>query len=65
MSLKQQFDTSWTKEAVCPHCGHEQSDSWEYSDSGVYNCGSCDKKFHLTRNTKVTYTTEKTAHETE
>jgi hypothetical protein len=51
-------DHEYTYEAVCPHCGYVEGDSWEMSE-GVRNCGDCDREYELTRNTEVTYTTAK------
>jgi len=50
--------TDYTNEVVCPHCGYTFSDSWEMSE-GEYNCHDCERKFELTRNVEVTYSTEK------
>lgn len=53
------FDTSLTDDIVCPHCGHEFSDSWEYDldGSAELECEECEKKFFATRNISVTYST--------
>jgi DNA-directed RNA polymerase subunit RPC12/RpoP len=51
-----------TDEIVCPHCGHEMSDSWEYLDGnrtkGSADCGECEKTFKWEAEYSVTYTTE-------
>ena len=51
------IDCMFTEEIVCPNCGHEFSDSWEYedSDSEMY-CESCEKEFTYERHVEVTYT---------
>lgn len=48
------FETRYTDALVCPYCGHEDSDSWELSESDAnHQCGSCEKFFtyetHITR----------------
>ena len=53
-------ETDYTNEAVCPHCGYKHSDSWELSD-GEYDCGDCGRKYIITRNVEVTYSTDKVA----
>lgn len=41
---------------TCPHCGTEEADSWEASDSDDnYDCGTCGSVFSYERNTEVTY----------
>lgn len=54
------FCCTATSEVVCPHCGHEHSDSWEighHSDSSSVEmeCHECEKKFSFERETDVTY----------
>jgi DNA-directed RNA polymerase subunit RPC12/RpoP len=49
-------------EIVCPYCGHVHGDSWEYGgDSECFevDCAECEKKFDVTRNVSVTYTSSK------
>lgn len=53
----------YTHKAVCPHCGYECEDSWEINDgedgyAGVYECGRCEKNYHVTRHLTVKYSTE-------
>ena len=50
---------------ICPHCGHEDHDSWEI-DFGpgcegetTIECSDCDKPFFATRYCDVTYSTAK------
>lgn len=40
-----EIDTQGTDEIVCPHCGREYDDSWEFGESGVVTCCDCDKNF--------------------
>ena len=51
-------DTDYTDEVVCPYCGYEHQDSYEYED-GEIDCQRCDNKFNLTKEVSVSYTTEK------
>lgn len=53
------IDCNRTDEIVCPHCGHEFSDSSEYGrgeDVGELECGECGKAFYARRNITVDYT---------
>ena len=41
---------------TCPHCGSEERDSWEASDSDDnYCCAVCESVFSYERNVEVTY----------
>jgi hypothetical protein len=55
------FDHELTDNAVCPHCGYEDLDSWESGggDEGTFEtyCNSCGGPFYLTRDISVSYTT--------
>ena len=52
----------FTREIVCPHCGHKESDSWDFgsgvNDSGEHTCGECDQDFEWDRNVTIDYCTE-------
>lgn len=39
------IDCSYTDEVVCPHCGYEYSDSWEFSDYEEEECCECGESF--------------------
>ena len=53
-------DTTLTDEIVCPWCGYEQSDSWEYPDSDdKCMCGDCERTFEMYREIEVSYTTSR------
>lgn len=57
-----EIDHSHTDNAVCPHCGTEHRDSWEFgaltrSDSGETDCHECGKPFTWVREIEVTYST--------
>lgn len=57
------IDHDFTEELVCPHCGHEEGDSWEVKpsdeDLGLLECSDCGKGYYGTRNITVDYCTEK------
>ena len=59
--MSRKYETDYTKEIVCPHCGHKYRDSWEYNDESgtVWNCDECEKEFILTVDFDITYCTEK------
>jgi hypothetical protein len=60
ISIDGDYDTDNTDEIVCPYCGHEGSDSWEYSrDSGEIECGRCCQEFNYNRDVSVSYSTSK------
>lgn len=61
--IDKEIDHEYTSEIVCPYCGYEMSDSWEYNntESGVTECGKCDKKFLYSVNHSVDYSTKKAA----
>jgi hypothetical protein len=47
---------SFKDEITCPHCGDEESDSWEAGDSDENReCGVCGSIFSYERNCEVTY----------
>lgn len=52
------FDTDYTCEIVCPHCGETKANSWEYED-GEYDCAECGEPFYVSRIIDVTYCTRK------
>lgn len=59
--MSDDFDCAYTTEIVCPHCGHEFSDSWEYGqreDIGEIQCDSCGYAFFARRIIDVSYCTE-------
>jgi len=44
---------------ICPHCGYEDKDSWEYKESLVEEettCENCGKKFSYTQEFSRTFT---------
>ena len=48
-----------TDDVVCPYCGHEDSDTWEMSESGSSTCGSCEKEFMFDTEQSRTFSTWK------
>lgn len=46
----------YTKEVVCPYCGNEFTDSWEWDDyeDDIY-CDDCGHTFAMERKIEVTY----------
>lgn len=48
-----------TEEMVCPWCGYEFQDSWEFEEDGEHECYRCEKPFKFCRIIDVTYDTEK------
>lgn len=62
------INCEYTDEIICPHCGYEYSDSWEYGsdseDIGLEECPECEKGFYATRRVEITYSTEKATYGT-
>lgn len=54
-----EIDHEYTALIVCPHCGHEQRDSWEWSDEGEDECEVCEKPFTFERIVETYYSTRK------
>ncbi len=54
------LDCFGTDNIVCPWCGYENLDSWEFDvDSGDTECHECEKPFRYEREISITYTTSK------
>ena len=55
------ISTTRTDNAICPHCGYEDCDSWEWAQHNEEDqdveCGNCGKGFHLHIDYEVKYTT--------
>jgi predicted Zn-ribbon and HTH transcriptional regulator len=50
-----------TDNAVCPQCGYEDKQSWEYNlngESTESECPECSAEFTVWRHVYVTYSTE-------
>jgi DNA-directed RNA polymerase subunit RPC12/RpoP len=54
-----EFEHELTDEVVCPHCGYEHQDSFEFSDYGESECGDCGETFWHEREITYTYATRK------
>jgi uncharacterized Zn finger protein len=62
--MQQDYDTCWTDNAICPHCGCEHENSWELGlkgdgDEMNYVCDSCGMQFRIVMCVEVTYSTTK------
>lgn len=70
MSYEKDIDHEYTKEIVCPYCGCEFTDSWEYSsddeDLGLIECYNeeCGKSFYAYRDIDISYVTEEATYGT-
>lgn len=54
-----EFDTEYTREPICPHCGKAVSDAWELTENYYreWECGWCCELFVLERHISVLYST--------
>jgi uncharacterized Zn-finger protein len=52
------FDTSYKDQIVCPYCGKDNAPD-DFYDSGEFQCGYCDKIFHVEINHSVDYSSTK------
>lgn len=60
MTTMEEIDHEYTRNIVCPHCGYEDVDSWEYDkDDGEIECSACDEEFVYARIIMVSYSTKK------
>lgn len=50
--------TDYTEVPICPWCGHLHRNGWEMEE-GENECGKCNKKYMLRRETVVMYCTSK------
>jgi hypothetical protein len=61
VAARDDIDHDYTQEIVCPHCGEEHGDSWEYnlgdSDTIEVECEECSEPFYATCCIEVTYST--------
>lgn len=60
--MTQEFDTDYTKEIICPYCGHEHEDSHEIAtidEDGEHECEECCKNFGWSARYEVYYSTDK------
>jgi DNA-directed RNA polymerase subunit RPC12/RpoP len=58
-----EIDHEYTDEVVCPYCGFEYGDSYEFftgcHENSEAQCEGCNKYFAMTRNVSVDYSTSK------
>jgi len=52
---KENIKYNYTNEVVCPYCGYEFTDSWEYADEGDVYCETCENDFTYERVVTVEY----------
>jgi hypothetical protein len=56
-----EINHEYTEEIVCPWCGYEFSDSWEWSDyDDNEKCPKCNKSFSYERIVSCEYSTKRT-----
>lgn len=53
--------TDSTDKPICPHCGHEHTDTWEWEgeDFEYSECESCEEVFHAWKHISISWTTNK------
>lgn len=57
-----EINYNWTDAPICPYCGHEHTDWWEFVEDdadGELNCYSCDREFGYEVTVIRTFSTEK------
>lgn len=59
---RDELDTWHENKIICPYCGYEFEESWEYETGGEIEleeteCYDCEKTFHLSIEYDVQYTT--------
>ena len=54
-----EIDCWLTDAIVCPYCGFEFGDCWEFGDSGRVDCDSCGQDFEFEAEHSVRYTSRK------
>jgi len=57
------IDHDFTRNIVCPYCGHVDRDSWEWNNGeegdGEAECGECEKSYGVSRHVMVKYSTRR------
>ncbi|MCG4254220.1 hypothetical protein K6W37_10015 [Acetobacter senegalensis] len=56
------FDTNYTDNIICPHCGYEDYDSWECGDGEdafETTCDRCGEEIGVVRHVSVSYSSKK------
>ena len=51
------IDLMFNQSPICPHCGHQHNDAFEWADDGEHECYGCGKPFWCHRDIEITYTT--------
>lgn len=54
-----EIDHELTDEIVCPYCGHEFSDSYEFEGEDKIICYECNKEFGCMSHIRINYSTKK------
>lgn len=60
--MSKEINHEYTDEIVCPYCGYEFTNSWEFNDTQDeqhVECHDCGEEFLLYVNITVDYTTRK------
>lgn len=58
------MDTTLQPRPVCPHCGYQHDDAWEWNfgpgleGSSERQCYHCDEPFHCERVVDISFTTQ-------
>jgi hypothetical protein len=55
--MTDKIDHKYTRDPICPLCGHRVSDAWELSDEDEIDC-ECGATFECIRDIEITYSTE-------
>ena len=55
--IEGEIERNCEHEITCPNCGHENSDSYEYSDDGEEECQTCGATYEYHREVSCTYDT--------
>ena len=62
-AVSAETDTRYTEEPICPHCGKQFEDAYEFFEWGEEcvqtECGSCEEKVIISRHETITYSTKK------
>ena len=58
---KEEFDTTYTDNLTCPHCGYEHEDfeGEEYNETITRECDSCEKEFVFEAECVLKFTSKK------
>ena len=60
MNHDKEIDHDYTDFVVCPWCGYEEPDSWEYEDGDETTCNECGGGMKVETHESISYTTAKT-----